>query len=467
VTARKPWSFAAGKKGRPHRVVVTENPQRDWTLMLRWVDAGGGRRAESLGRKLRTAEGKIIRDVERWAKGKAQEKHEALIRGDAERESAEQVAAPLTIGDTAEKITDAKTGKYPTPSQHRTETLAAIAFARAEWGADRTWNSITKADLRGLGRARIQQLRADKHTGLAGAEHTLQRILTVAQWLRDEDLVEPGACVPPKNWKEELRGYWLETSKRAELPAPHRPRYTIGEALKIVDAAAAVDPRLALMLWLAPNQRLGQVSRARRLNVVLERNEVRIPTKGKKRGAVIDMTPAERAVLDLAMTVGYLRELEAAYQKHAVADYPLFPAGQLPGGRAHRRGFPSDPEKPASWRVPEVPTATVARHANATSVARKTISEWFEAAEAKAKVTKLAGRGAYGVRRAFVDAGKSLKISREGLTALGGWADPQMADRIYAEEDQRYAREEARDVRARIRGESDPASTQPSTQRTE
>ena len=451
MTERKPWSHAIGQKARPHRVTVFENPQREWTLMLRW---GSPRRVESLGRKLRTAEGKVIREVERWAKAQAQAKYEALIRGDDERATGEPTPdVALMIGEAVAKLTDKAHGKYPTASQHRKETLAALAFAAVVWGADRAWNSVGKADLRALGRRRIDELRAGGHDGLAGAEHSVQRVLTVAQWLRDEDLIAPGACVPPKNWKEELRTYWLEVSASAELPQPKRPRYTTDDALRIVDAAAAVDPRLALMLWLAPNQRLGQVARVRRSNVSLETNEVRIPTKGKKRGAVIDMTPGERAVLDLALSVGYLRELEAAYQRKELTEYPLFPAGQLPGGRVLRRGFASASDKPASWRAPDSPVATVARHASAGIVARKTISDWFDAAEAKAEVPKVAGRGPYGVRRTFVDAGKALKISREGLTALGGWADPQMADRIYAAEEQRYARQEARDVRARIRGE--------------
>lgn len=429
-------------------------------LTVRWsidTPAGAQRKTESLGKKLRTAEGRVIREVERWAKAQAQAKHEALLRGDDQRAAAaeaELANVPLTIGETERKITDAAHGKYPTPSQHRTETIAAINFARTVWGSDRAWNTIAKADIRALGRARIQQLRAREHTGLAGAEHTIARVLTVAQWLRDEELIEPGACVPPKNWKEELRGFWLETSKRPELPKPKRLRYSIEEALKIVDAAAAIDPRLALMLWLAPNQRLGQVSRAHRSHVDLANDEVRIPSRGKKRGAVIAMTPAERAVLDTALAIGYLRELEAAFVRGEIADYPLFPSGQLPGGRVLRRGVPSDPDKPPSWRAPDVPTASVDRHATATTVARKTIADWFDAAELKAGVKKMSGRGAYGVRRAFVDAGKELKISREGLTSLGGWSDPQMADRIYADEEQRYARNEARDVRAKIRGES-------------
>ena len=55
MTPRKAWSFAAGKKGRPHRVKVMENPQRDWTLLLRWTEStpdGPRLKAESLGRDL-------------------------------------------------------------------------------------------------------------------------------------------------------------------------------------------------------------------------------------------------------------------------------------------------------------------------------------------------------------------------------------------------------------------------------
>ena len=39
------------------------------------------------------------------------------------------------------------------------------------------------------------------------------------------------------------------------------------------------------------------------------------------------------------------------------------------------------------------------------------------------------------------------------LVAHGGWTDSQMPDRIYADQEADHARDEARDVRAKIRGE--------------
>src|SRR5581483_2181060 len=111
----------------------------------------------------------------------------------------------------------------------------------------------------------------------------------------------------------------------------------IQEALKIADAAASIDPRLELILWVAPNQRMAQVARTRRSNVDLAKRIVRIPTRSrKKKGALIAMTADEFAVLERALSTGYLRELEAAYQRGELADYPLFPAGAMPGSRLHR-----------------------------------------------------------------------------------------------------------------------------------
>ncbi len=74
-------------------------------------------------------------------------------------------------------------------------------------------------------------------------------------------------------------------------------------------------------------------------------------------------------------------------------------------------------------------------------------------AESRAEVDYAKGRSLYGLRRAAVDGAKALGASREGLKALGGWADTQMPDRIYADQDAGYARDEARELRKQIRGE--------------
>ena len=58
-----------------------------------------------------------------------------------------------------------------------------------------------------------------------------------------------------------------------------------------------------------------------------------------------------------------------------------------------------------------------------------------------------------GIKRAAVDAGKALKLSRDELTKLGGWSDPQMADRVYADVDALAAATGAARARLAIRGE--------------
>jgi len=72
-------------------------------------------------------------------------------------------------------------------------------------------------------------------------------------------------------------------------------------------------------------------------------------------------------------------------------------------------------------------------------------------------VPKVKGRAAYGLKRQSIDAAKAAGISREGLQRLGGWVDTQMADQVYADQEAGYARDEARDVRAKIRGEEEPS----------
>jgi hypothetical protein len=47
-----------------------------------------------------------------------------------------------------------------------------------------------------------------------------------------------------------------------------------------------------------------------------------------------------------------------------------------------------------------------------------------------------------------------MGISREGLMAHGGWTDTSVPDRIYADTEAGYARDEAARVRAQIRGEA-------------
>jgi hypothetical protein len=70
-------------------------------------------------------------------------------------------------------------------------------------------------------------------------------------------------------------------------------------------------------------------------------------------------------------------------------------------------------------------------------------------------VPHIHGRGGRGLRRGGVDGAKREKISREALKNFGGWNSTEVADAVYAEQEQEYAAEEAARVRAKIRGETE------------
>jgi hypothetical protein len=216
------------------------------------------------------------------------------------------------------------------------------------------------------------------------------------------------------------------------------------------------------MYSLGAELRGGQIKRARRSDLSLPEltpgvddfGTFRVPGQGKKRGTTVDLTRGQRAAVDraLAPETGYLRELEAAYLRGELTDYFLFPGGQMPGIRAHRRGGSAKPESPPSWRAPVHPMATIARHTS-SHVDDTAVRKWVRAAETMAEIPHVPGRSWYGGRRVTVDLAKGEKISREALQEHGGWTDSQVPDAIYSEQERAYARKEARDVRARYRGE--------------
>lgn len=422
------WEKAVGFL--PHKVTVYEEPSRNGTLYLRWRSAGNWKR-KSLQRPLRTPRGKVDPDTQKWALQQAEAQYAQLVQGLPIEERAS--STPLTIAQGLERAIDRATGKYPTDTPHRREVERELKRAVEHWGGDTAWEAIKRRDIRKLWRWRISELHAAKHDGLRGAEITISRVLAVAAWLRDEELIPPGACSLSRKWKEELRKDWIELTGARALPEPARPRHTLVEMRSIMAVAGRVDPRLELMLVLGAELRLGQVIRGRRTDLDLEHATFTILGKGHKRGELVKLTAGQLAIVTHHLTKGYLRELE-----QEAADYPLFPAGQLVGGRKM-----------------EDPRASVHRHLNAKAIDRSVLDNWFHDAERLAEVPVVKGRGAYGLKRQSVDAAKAAGISREGLQRLGGWSDTQMPDRIYADQEAGYARDEARDVRAKIRGETE------------
>lgn len=428
MTPSKPaWSFSVGFL--PHKVSVYERPDREGTLYLAWRDGGNWAR-KSLRRGLRTTRGTIDKAIEVWAKEQANQHYARLVAG---LSAAEQlVVSPLTLADGLAKAIDPAEGKYPTHTGHRREVVREMTRAMTYLGTTTLWADVKRADLRRLWRGRIQELRGNERVGMRGAEITIQRLLAVAQWLRDEELIPAEACIAPRTWRAELKKDWIELTGARGEPTPDRPRYTISESRALLAAAPALDPRYALLLALGAELRGGQVVRARRPDVDLTHATFTVFARGRKKGVVVELTAGQVRAFTEAITTGYLHELE----QHA-ADYPLFPAGQMPGSR---KGHP---------------VATVERHATGRPMDMSAMRAWHRLAEEKVEIPNQKGRSLYGLRRAAVDAAKALGISREGLKAHGGWSDTQVPDTIYAEQEQSYARIEARDIRKKIRGEEE------------
>lgn len=415
------WEHAEGNI--PFKVVAFENADRKGVVYLRWR-AKGNWRYQSLRFTLRTAEGRIIKAREREAVEAARAKHRTLVSGVP---VSDRPKPALTVGQTVDLLTAPDRGLYPDNTPHRREVQRSLALAVAVWGTDTPWLALTPARMRELWLARLRAVRG-KGKGFAGrrsAEIVMRDVRAIAVKLFEEGLVPPEVLVALKRTKKS-REEILTATPDAKVA---RPRHTLEEAQRILAVAWDVDPRFGLLLSLGAELRLGQVARARRSDLSLDTGRFTSPGRGKKRGEVVNLTTGQRAAAERALN-GYLREVEGA-----LPDYRLFPSGQLKGGRSGQG-------------------VVKVEQAEATPVSGSTIGAWFRDAEQRAGVPHQPGRGYYGIRRGAVDGAKGAGISREGLQKLGGWADSQMPDRIYADQEAEYARQEASEVRAKIRGEN-------------
>lgn len=284
----------------------------------------------------------------------------------------------------------------------------------------------------------MRDLHAEGHRALRGAELVVSRVWTVAQWLVEEGHVLR-VTGPERGWREALRSEWTTEYGDGADPEPERPRHSLDEMRRIIEGSERCDPRFALLMALGAELRLGQVVRCRRSDLNTQTWELKVRGARQKKGALVVLTAGQVAAAQRALS-GYLSPLEAS-----CPDYPLFPAGQMRGGR--KRQPVADPE----------------RHGTASAIGRRWILEQFREAERIAGVQHIAGRAAYGLRRAAVDAAKAIGISREALAAHGGWKDETMPDTIYGEKHPKWAREEAATKRALIRGETLQSGIEPAS----
>jgi hypothetical protein len=433
TAASAPWEYVVGLL--PHRVTAWERTDAKGVLYLRWMQ-GGTLKRKSLGRVARDAKGKLSPEALAYAKAEAAAQYDRLVRGVPFDTRPPQAA--LTIAQGWALAIDPEKGKWPKRTPHRDEMRRAFDRARAAWGAETPWAQIGRGEIRQLWRRELKAQRAQGNAGVRAAEVVVARVLTVADWLRNEQHIDPLACTRWPAWKHEL-------AADAGEYEPKRGRYTADEYRAYITAAPRVDARYGLLVALGAELRLGQVVRAQRRDLSLEGNgQLRIRGAGLKRGTVMVLTPGQRASVDAAMAPGgYLHGLEQALQAGTIETYPLFPGFHLP-------------------MVDGVPV-TAARHASRGSLDRTTLRQWHLRTEEVAEIPHVEGRGWYALRRAAVDESKRLGISREGLQAQGGWSTSQMPDRIYADQEALAASEEAARFRAMARGEIDAEVTQNDT----
>lgn len=402
-----------------------------------WSVAAGNWKWESCRMRVRDASGQIDPEAQAKVIEIAKRRHD-LVTGRIASVAIEDLP-PIRVRDTWALIAG-EDGRFPTKTPYRDELAAGIRHVAKVHGGDFAWMHMDEPAFTRVLRDKVKTARARKkadgtpigNVGFRAAIQTGTSIITIMTLLRELKRLPPNLALPGgRRWREDLRRFVTDLSGGIE-PAVKRPRYALEELRALHRAALQVDPRFALLFSLGAEIRLGQVARARRSSLDLARGIFTSPGRGGKKGTVQVLTKGQLAAIDRALT-GYLAPLEAA-----LPDYPLFPQGRL---------FTVKDQ-------PGVLVCSVAAHGDAGFINKRTIHDWFRAAETIAQIAHVPGRSAYGVKRVSVDLALAQEGSEDALLELGGWTTDRMPKTVYRDPKKDAARVEAAGLRAIIRGES-------------
>jgi len=330
----------------------------------------------------------------------------------------------VTIGETADLITNTRRGKYTYDSQARQELVRALKFASKVWGDTTPWTEIDESSYLQLLRDRLDELLDKDAHGVRATEITVAWVIRSAKWLRDIGRIDPDVALPParKVWKAAIKDHWKGKKREARDPEPQQLQHTVEDARAILKAST-FDPRFELLMWLGMDLTLGQVARARRSDLELPFGghsfgtlTVHSPVKdrdGKPRSQRVDLDAGQRMVIDRMLGVGgYLYAFEKQYPSGS--DYLLFPAGYMAGRVGRRRG-----KNPAFVLSPK---ASLTKPASGSWIRKS-----FTLAEALAKVPHVSGRGAFGLRRGSESHPSVRSAQRQALRGeLAASATPAM-----------------------------------------
>lgn len=418
----------------PLVVVYEERAAKGGVCYMRWwVPEKENWKWQSCKTKVRDERGKLDTLAQQRVIDMAKRQYD-LLRGTLV-ETPVDTARPLLVSQAWPILTDTSEGPYPIRTPYRDELKRAIDDVMKEVGPDFAWMHLNMTVLTRILRRKVHEARkrgaaTDRPvSGYRAAISLGTSVITIMNALSHKHLPANTPIPGGRLWRKQIKRYVTDLDGGRE-PEPQRPRYTLEELRKLHEKAPLVDPRFGLLMELAGvGQRGGQVVRAYRSSLDLERNLFRSPGRGDKKGALIELTPGQRRAVDAALA-GYLRKLEGA-----LADYPLFPQGILPLADGQ-------------------PTALPERHGEAKPVVRRTIVTWHTEAETLAEIPHIDGRGFYGLKRRAVDASTDAGISADGLEQLGGWSSDRVAKGIYRDKEREKGRHEAMQHRARIRGEN-------------
>jgi hypothetical protein len=312
----------------------------------------------------------------------------------------------VTIGETAQLITDPIHGAYPHGSPHRDELLRALKFAGDVWGTSKPWAEITEADLAKLYQRRLKELLGKDTKGIRAAQITVSRLITAARWLQ-RTIPSLRVTPPPEKWKAAIVKHWESITGRVHDPElVSTPGFTVEEAQRILEQST-FDPRFELLMWIGMGESLGAVARATRKDLDSARGTLTLRGHFKKGSHTINLTAGQRVALDRALGQGgYLHEVEQRYLGGALKNYRLFPSGYVVGRVGLLRGKGN--------------TLTLSSHVDFTHpVTGSWVRKNFRLAEQRAGVRHILGRG--GFRLPLI--GESRPAVEEPRAAIMGPAD--------------------------------------------
>lgn len=436
MAARKPkpgeWTYQVGEV--PCLLSAYERADRGMAIYTRIWDGKRSSQKRRLCGPIRDERGRIIPEREIEAQQLAVARRDAALAGVEDTPS-----GPLTLGSAFRLLLHSKDGKFAADSVWKRDVKRYSRTVLDVLGADLPIAAVRHAHYRKLWR-HLAESHAKKGTGgVPTADKIVGVLRSTIVWLQQEGHMEPGTGLPAPRWKQLMREEFVDITS-APLPDVRKLRYSVQESAKLWEAMPQADPRVYLAAEIGAELRLGQVPRSRRSDVRPhaghELGTVRVHGKGKKMGELVVLTDAQRAVLQHALTDGYLRELEAAYKAGEIKDYHLIPGG----------------------RLRTVNGVLVARVERADTRWGKTgISKAWRHLEQLAGVAHVDGRLWYGLRRRGADDAEDATSDARVLNKLGAWKHTSTREG-YQEEGRVDIAEEAARVRDAIRPKRAPVN---------